>query len=103
MKDYMYMAVEGGLVAIVTAGLLGTPELGGAWVVVPIVVVTWVTLQLVSSVAFCNAINKGRIVVFPGRGTARETYGIAKGAKLGWLVKRHVSVYKLISEESATS
>lgn len=101
MKDYI--AIEGGLVAIVTAALLGIPDLGGAWVVVPIVVVTWVTLQLVSSVAFCNAINKGQIVVRPGRGEAKETYGVAKGAKLSWLVKRHVWTYKLISEESAPS
>lgn len=92
-----YMAVELCGVGVLTAVLLGFPDLGGARVVAPIVCVAWVALQLVSSVAFCDAIHKGKIVVFKRRGE-KETYGVAKGAKLSWVVLRHIWAYELIRE-----
>jgi len=93
-----YFAIEIGVLAGVTAALLGVPDLGGPMIVVPIVVVAWVTLQLVSSVAFCNAIHKGKIAVYQGPRGAKETYAVARGARPGWLVMRHVWVYSLIGE-----
>jgi hypothetical protein len=96
-----YFAIEIGVLAVLTAVLMGIPDLGGWRIVAPLVIVGWVTLQLVSSVAFCDAINKGKIVVFRGPRGSKETYGVAKGARPGWLVMRHVWTYKLISEPKA--
>jgi hypothetical protein len=93
-----YFAIEIGVLAGLTAALLGVPDLGGLKIVAPVVVVAWVTLQLVSSVAFCNAIHKGKIVVYQGPRGAKETYAVARGARPGWLVMRHVWVYSLIAE-----
>jgi hypothetical protein len=93
-----YLAIEVGILAGLTAALLGVPDLGGIWVVVPIMVVFWVALQLISSVAFCNAIDKGKIMVYQGPRGSKETYGLARGAKPGWLVMRHVWTYRLFPE-----
>ena len=98
-----YFAIEIGVLAALTAVLMGIPELGGWRIVAPLIVIAWVALQLVSSVAFCNAIDKGKIVVFRGSRGSKETYGIAKGARPGWLVMRHIWTYKLISEEKRTA
>jgi len=67
-----YLAIEVGILAGLTAALLGVPDLGGIWVVVPIMVVFWVALQLISSVAFCNAIDKGKIERCAPRSTFRQ-------------------------------
>jgi hypothetical protein len=91
-----YFAIELGVLAGFTAALLGFPQLGGLVIVAPLVVIAWVTLQLISSVAFCDAINKGKIAVYPGTGGSKETYGVTKGAHPGWLVMRHVWAYQLI-------
>lgn len=95
MKNYI--AIEIGALALLTAILMGIPALGGMWPVVPLVALGWATLQLVSAVAWCKAIHKGDVIVYHGQRGGRETYGFSKTAKPGWLVKRHVSVYKLIS------
>ncbi len=99
MKNYA--AIEGFVVAGLTAALLGVPDLGGLLVVLPLVIVAWVTLQLVSGVAFCDAIHKGLIGTARGPRGAKEVYFVAKGAKLGWLVKRHIWAYELIRDRSA--
>lgn len=93
-----YVAIEIGILAGLTTAFLGSPELGGIWVVVPIMVLAWVTLQLVSSVAFCNALHQANISVYRGPRGSRETYGLAQGAKPGWLVMRHVWMYSLFPE-----
>jgi hypothetical protein len=96
-----YLAIEVGVFAAITAALLGVRDLGGIWVVAPIMVLAWVTLQLVSSVAFCDAINKGKIMVYQGQRGSKETYGLAGGAKPGWIVMRHVWTYQLFPEPKA--
>jgi len=96
-----YLAIEIGAVALLTSVLMGIPELGGIWPVVPLVALGWATLQLLSAVAWCKAIHKGDVIVYHGQRGGRETYGFSKTAKPGWLVKRHVWVYKLISVPQA--
>ncbi len=95
MKNYL--AIELGALAFLTAVLMGIPAIGGIWPVVPLVALAWTTLQLVSAVAWCKAIHKGDVIVYHGQRRGRETYGFSKTAKPGWLVMRHVWVYKLIS------
>ena len=99
MKNYL--AMEIGALALLTAVLMGIPDLGGMWPVVPLVALAWTTLQLISAVAWCKAIHKGDVIVYHGQRGGRETYGFSKTAKPSWLVKRHVWVYKLISVPQA--
>ena len=99
MKNYF--AIEIGALALLTAVLMGIPDLGGIWPVVPLVALAWATLQLISAVAWCKAIHKGDVIVYHGQRGGRETYGFSKTAKPGWLVKRQVWVYKLISVPQA--
>jgi hypothetical protein len=92
-----YFGIELGVLAAVSAALLSIRAFGGVWVVVPLVVIAWVLLQLISSVAFCNAISKGDIAVSRHPLTSKETYRIAAGRKSRWLVMRHVWTYNLVS------
>ena len=101
MKNYL--AIEAFVLSGATATLLGIPGLGRISVVLPLIVLIWVTLQLLSSVAFCHAIQKGQIVAVRGPRGSKEVYFVAKGAKLGWLVKRHIWVYELIRETNPQS
>jgi hypothetical protein len=101
MKNYL--AIEAFVLSGATATLLGIPGLGRISVVLPLIVLIWVTLQLISSVAFCNAIHKGQIVAVRGPRGSKEVYFVANGAKLGWLVKRHIWVYELIRETNPQS
>lgn len=98
-----YLAIEAGVLAFITAVLMGIPDLGGIWPVAPLMALGWTTLQLVSAVAWCKAIHKGDVIVYHGQVCGRETYGFSKTAKPGWLVKRHVWVYNLISVPQANS
>ena len=93
-----YFAVEIGVFAGVTSALMGFPELGGWRIVAPLIVIAWVTLQLVSALAFCNAIHKGKIVVSRGGRGSKEIYRLVKDVRPGWLVMRHVWTYKLIAD-----
>lgn len=96
-----YWALELIIVAILTASLLTLQIFGGPWIVVPIVIIAWVLLQLVSSVAFCNAINKRTVTVTRASAGTKETYGLAAGARPGWLVMRHVWMYDLVERPAS--
>jgi hypothetical protein len=91
-----YFVIEIGVLGALTAALLSIPDIGGPVIVSLIIVVAWVTLQLISSVAFCKAIQQGTIEVYPEPGGGKETYALAKGARPGWLVMRHIWTYALI-------
>ncbi len=91
-----YWIVELTVAAVLTAALLELRVLGGALGVIPTVIGLWIVLQLVSSIAFCNAINKRTIIVYPGLRGSKETYGLAAGTEPGWLVMRHVWAYDLL-------
>jgi hypothetical protein len=98
-----YIALEIAVAAVVTAILLCIPQLGGLATIVPGMILVWTVLQLVSAVAFCKAIQEGKILVHPVRQGHKETYGIAQRAQPSWWVMRHVWAYRLISAPPSTT
>ena len=92
-----YIALEFGGIAMLAALLLSVDGFGGPAAVVPWLVIGWMTLQIVSSIAFFKAIESGKVILCRVAVSSKALYSVAKGARFPWLALRHMWMYKLMA------